>query len=182
MATNGGCDCFGAGARIEPAQRAQLRQWVSEMRAEVNVLTRALRKQAAHHHRRQAQMAAERDVAQARADKDKDKADVASTQAVLSRLADWTRTFGAALIPRGADTYGEGMRDAKDQVARIIAREAADQLFAAATRSTVGDDMITCPKCALAMKPWPKWIRSQMASAKVRCSGCGAAFDIKETE
>lgn len=41
---------------------------------------------------------------------------------VIGLLGDWTHEHGAALCPRGADTYGEGMRDAKQQVARILAR------------------------------------------------------------
>jgi hypothetical protein len=42
-------------------------------------------------------------------------------EAVLSRISAWTHEFGAALKPKGADTYGEGVRDCKAQVARIIA-------------------------------------------------------------
>lgn len=38
----------------------------------------------------------------------------------LDRLGEWTNTYGASLVPCGADTYGEGMRAAKDQVRRII--------------------------------------------------------------
>lgn len=38
----------------------------------------------------------------------------------IALLEQWTHTFGKSLIPPGADTYGEGMRDAKDQVAVIL--------------------------------------------------------------
>ena len=37
-----------------------------------------------------------------------------------ARLEDWTHRMGAELCPRGADTYGEGKRDAKDEVSRIL--------------------------------------------------------------
>jgi hypothetical protein len=36
--------------------------------------------------------------------------------AALVRVEQWTHEHGAALHPRGADTYGNGMRDAKEQV------------------------------------------------------------------
>ncbi len=48
---------------------------------------------------------------------------IAERDAMLSRLArveEWTHVFGAALKPRGADTYGEGVRDAKAQVSLIL--------------------------------------------------------------
>lgn len=38
----------------------------------------------------------------------------------VGRLVQWTRTYGAALCPPGPDTYGEGVRAAKDQVRRIL--------------------------------------------------------------
>jgi hypothetical protein len=38
----------------------------------------------------------------------------------LSMMREWTNTFGKALCPPGPDTYGEGMRDAKAQVAAIL--------------------------------------------------------------
>ena len=41
-------------------------------------------------------------------------------RAVIARLEAWTHEMGRALCPRGADTYGEGMRDAKDQVSRML--------------------------------------------------------------
>lgn len=50
-------------------------------------------------------------------------AEIRKRDFVIGLLGDWTREHGAALCPRGgADTYGEGMRDAKQQVARILAR------------------------------------------------------------
>ena len=42
---------------------------------------------------------------------------------ILGRIAEWTNEYGRTLIPDGADTYGEGMRDAKDQV-RLLLRSA----------------------------------------------------------
>lgn len=39
----------------------------------------------------------------------------------LSRIADWTREHGAALKPAGsADTFGDGMREAKRQVGQMV--------------------------------------------------------------
>ena len=41
---------------------------------------------------------------------------------LLARIHEWTLAHGKDLCPSGADTYGEGMRDAKTQVSRMIAR------------------------------------------------------------
>jgi hypothetical protein len=41
----------------------------------------------------------------------------------LARIVEWTHVFGKALCPPGADTYGEGIRDAKAQVAALAAKE-----------------------------------------------------------
>lgn len=41
-------------------------------------------------------------------------------QACLGRLRAWTQVYGKALCPPGADTYGEGIRDAKEQVLKIL--------------------------------------------------------------
>jgi len=38
----------------------------------------------------------------------------------LGRVLEWTHRYGKLLIPKGGDTYGEGMRDAKDQVSAIL--------------------------------------------------------------
>jgi hypothetical protein len=48
----------------------------------------------------------------------------------LAALQDWCAQHGAALKPHGADTYGEGMRDAKQQVATILARLTRDTAHA----------------------------------------------------
>ena len=48
------------------------------------------------------------------------EARVAQLETTLARVAEWTRTFGAELKPRRADTYGEGVRDSKERVAAII--------------------------------------------------------------
>jgi hypothetical protein len=42
-------------------------------------------------------------------------------EGALSKLSEWTHIFGEELKPRGADTYGEGVRDSKERVARILA-------------------------------------------------------------
>ena len=39
---------------------------------------------------------------------------------VISRIGEWTHTFGADLVPKRADTYGDGMREAKSVVAKIL--------------------------------------------------------------
>jgi hypothetical protein len=43
-----------------------------------------------------------------------------------SRLRDWCGRFGSELIPAGADSYGEGVRDSKAAVARILDRYGRD--------------------------------------------------------
>lgn len=44
-----------------------------------------------------------------------------TAQAVLDELSEWTITFGEQLCPREhADTYGEGMREAKSVVSKIL--------------------------------------------------------------
>lgn len=46
---------------------------------------------------------------------------------VVGLLVDWSNEYGAALIPRSADTYGEGVRACKEQVKRILATGAAKE-------------------------------------------------------
>jgi len=56
-------------------------------------------------------------------------AEVRELRTKLSRVESWTHEFGAALTPPGPDTYGEGMRDAKHQVARIVEyKDESDEL------------------------------------------------------
>lgn len=43
----------------------------------------------------------------------------------LALIDAWTLEYGKALCPRGPDTYGEGMRDAKAQVRSMLARALA---------------------------------------------------------
>lgn len=45
---------------------------------------------------------------------------VAELEAVVSRIRTWAHEHGAALCPPGADTYGEGKREAKREVASIL--------------------------------------------------------------
>lgn len=42
-------------------------------------------------------------------------------EAIVGLIEVWVHEYGAALIPARADTYGEGMRDAKSQVQNILA-------------------------------------------------------------
>lgn len=53
---------------------------------------------------------------------DDQRARAEKAEASLGAIVEWSHTYGAALKPPGADTYGEGMRDAKDQVAVILRR------------------------------------------------------------
>ena len=48
------------------------------------------------------------------------RAENATLRAIVARLGEWTHEFGAALKPKGADTFGEGVRECKAQVARIL--------------------------------------------------------------
>jgi hypothetical protein len=41
----------------------------------------------------------------------------------ISTLVEWANTYGAELKPPGADTFGEGMREAKARVRRILTAE-----------------------------------------------------------
>ncbi len=50
------------------------------------------------------------------------KADNEAMAKALSLIGEWTHVYGEALKPRRADTYGEGMRDAKEQVSNLVAR------------------------------------------------------------
>lgn len=45
---------------------------------------------------------------------------IVELEAQHGAIVEWTHQMGRALCPRGADTYGEGMRDAKTQVGRIL--------------------------------------------------------------
>lgn len=45
--------------------------------------------------------------------------------ALTAALETWCCTYGAALTPTGADTFGEGMRAAKDQIRKLIANTLA---------------------------------------------------------
>ena len=51
----------------------------------------------------------------------KHQARAAELEAILSRVAEWAHAFGDELKPKRADTYGEGVRDSKERVARILA-------------------------------------------------------------
>ena len=42
---------------------------------------------------------------------------------IIGALTAWAHEYGAALKPPGADTYGEGKRDAKSEVATILRGE-----------------------------------------------------------
>lgn len=48
----------------------------------------------------------------------------------LSLIGTWRHEHGAALKPSRADTYGDGMRDAKQQIGAILSRLAEDHKLA----------------------------------------------------
>lgn len=65
------------------------------------------------------QLSAERDAA---------RRELEQARATLADVREWTHVFGAALKPPGPDTYGNGMRDAKEQVERRLAHAGAPLL------------------------------------------------------
>lgn len=71
------------------------------------------------------QLAVDRDIATHNAlallkERDALKQRVDDLLAAIARVEEWTHEHGAALHPRGADTYGNGMRDAKEQVGKLL--------------------------------------------------------------
>lgn len=44
-------------------------------------------------------------------------------EGALARVETWTHEYGASLKPTRADTFGDGMREAKGQVGRILRGE-----------------------------------------------------------
>ena len=44
-----------------------------------------------------------------------------AAETVLGRIAWWATSFGEELVPSGADTFGEGVRDATEKVTRLLA-------------------------------------------------------------
>ena len=50
---------------------------------------------------------------------------LADANALLGRLGVWADTYGAALVPHGPDTYGDGVRACKTQVKAILAAQPA---------------------------------------------------------
>lgn len=59
-------------------------------------------------------------AARAIRERDAARARVRELEAIVARVADWTHVYGSELVPAGVDTYGEGVRDCKARVARII--------------------------------------------------------------
>lgn len=48
-------------------------------------------------------------------------AENAKLRALFEKIREWASTYGRALCPPHADTYGEGVRDCKEQVSHILA-------------------------------------------------------------
>ncbi|MBX3260757.1 MAG: hypothetical protein KF782_13810 [Labilithrix sp.] len=82
---------------------------------------------------------------------------VATLEATLSKLSVWARTFGEELKPRGADTYGEGVRDSKERVGRLLS-----------TTSPMGEPGRRCKACSVEAEfgteeephPVPGWMHT----------------------
>jgi hypothetical protein len=53
-------------------------------------------------------------------ERDQLRAEIDRLRAVVARVETWTHTFGSELRPRSADTYGEGVRDSKERVAKML--------------------------------------------------------------
>ena len=51
------------------------------------------------------------------------EAEITRMTLILSKIHEWTCTYGRELCPPGADTYGEGVRDSKDKVSRLLRSE-----------------------------------------------------------
>jgi hypothetical protein len=45
---------------------------------------------------------------------------IAKLESTIGAVHEWTLRYGKELSPRGADTYGEGKRDAKEEVRSIL--------------------------------------------------------------
>ena len=58
--------------------------------------------------------------------REKERKDLERLRRLESRLIEWTHLFGRALCPPRADTYGEGIMDAKAQVLSMIIHEEDD--------------------------------------------------------
>lgn len=66
----------------------------------------------------------------------------------LSRLVEWTHQYGAALCPGShADTFGEGMRAAKDQVSVLLATLPRDASQGGGTAEMTWDASTVVPWC-----------------------------------
>lgn len=81
---------------------------------------------------------------------------------VIARLNDWCVTYGKSLCPPGADTFGEGMREAKKQVARILA-----------SASECRHENIELPE------PQDEQGRRAQFPAIVRCPECGERVEVR---
>lgn len=62
---------------------------------------------------------------------------LAANAEMRAALEHWTHIYSKALSPPGHDTYGEGMRDAKDQVRAILARTNLGRGMVAVPREVV---------------------------------------------
>ena len=99
------------------AERAARQGW------EVAAASQEKRAEQAEHERDTAlarEKTAERLLGEERLAKVAAETALASARTVLGRIDEWTHQYGAALVPSGADSYGEGMRNAKRQVAGLL--------------------------------------------------------------
>lgn len=75
------------------------------------------------------------------AQRDAARREAEEAQVLIARVSDWTRQHGAALCPTAgsADTFGDGMREAKRQIGHILGSSCADE--GAGSKGNT----ITCP-------------------------------------
>ncbi len=103
-----------AGVKCSEEVERRLHAEIDELRAELAATTVD-----PYRHAVRDDAVAERDAAIAERVRLRDSRDW--LRVVLGHIETWTHEHGKALCPPGADTYGDGMRDAKAQVGRMLA-------------------------------------------------------------
>jgi hypothetical protein len=71
---------------------------------------------------------------------------VAELETILGRVVEWTRAYGSELVPAGVDSYGEGVRDCKARVGRIIGEIPAPTDSVSVPRARLDADGTAQPK------------------------------------
>jgi hypothetical protein len=128
----GGTECWNSPCCAETIydlrdHAKRLRADRDALRAEVERLTKALEEREGDMHMR-IRAGYDKTVADSwRAEVAKRDAELEMWQRFAFALSTWTHEFGGALVPSGADTYGEGVRACKDQVATMLAAALAQK-------------------------------------------------------